>query len=298
MLNEYMSRCGLKACVVSLSGGVDSACTLALLKHAQRTEGSPIERVVAIAQPIKSTEHIWRRALRVGAALSAEVITVDQSELHTRLQGLCDSALLLGARGGGGSGGSGNGNSEADNNNKQQQQPEKSSSFVDGLQFASGQLKSYMRTPVSFYVSQVLTHVAGLPCVVVGTGNYDEDGYLLYFCKAGDGVCDLQIIADLHKSEVFTVARLLGVPEEVLQAPPSADLWEGQTDEQELGVSYDFVELLTEWLRYSPQDQRELLQGLSEPAVRQWDTLKHRAEQVHRRNMHKQNYPLNLNVLQ
>ena len=62
----------------------------------------------------------------------------------------------------------------------------------------------------------------------------DEDGYLRYFCKAGDGVVDVQLIADLHKSEVFQVAKYLEIPEEIRVAPPSADLWEGQTDE---GVS-------------------------------------------------------------
>ena len=77
--------------------------------------------------------------------------------------------------------------------------------------------------------------------MVMGTGNHDEDGYLGYFCKAGDGVVDVQLIADLHKSEVFKVGAVLGVPQSILSSPPSADLWEGQTDEDELGVTYDFV---------------------------------------------------------
>ena len=59
--------------------------------------------------------------------------------------------------------------------------------------------------------------------MVMGTGNHDEDGYLGYFCKAGDGVVDVQLIADLHKSEVFKVGALLGVPQSILSSPPSAD---------------------------------------------------------------------------
>lgn len=47
-----------------------------------------------------------------------------------------------------------------------------------------------MRTPPGFYAAQLLA-AAGFPAVVVGTGNYDEDGYLRYFSKAGDGVCDV-----------------------------------------------------------------------------------------------------------
>lgn len=53
----------------------------------------------------------------------------------------------------------------------------------------------------------------------------------------------MQLIADLHKSQVFAVARELGVAASILAAPPTADLWEGQTDEDEMGFSYDFVEL-------------------------------------------------------
>ncbi|KAA6358954.1 MAG: NAD+ synthase (glutamine-hydrolysing), partial [Streblomastix strix] len=56
------------------------------------------------------------------------------------------------------------------------------------------------------------------------------------FCKAGDGVADIQLIADLHKSEVFAVSKALNIPKSVLEAAPSADLWEGQTDEDELFV--------------------------------------------------------------
>jgi NH3-dependent NAD+ synthetase len=59
-------------------------------------------------------------------------------------------------------------------------------------------MRSYMRTPVGYYCAQLLSQ-AGTPCVVMGTGNRDEDGYLAYFCKAGDGVVDIQLIADLHK---------------------------------------------------------------------------------------------------
>ena len=49
---------------------------------------------------------------------------------------------------------------------------------------------------------------------------------------------DVQLIADLHKSEVFTIGKALGVPQATLVAAPSADLWDGQTDEDELGFTY------------------------------------------------------------
>jgi NAD+ synthase len=74
--------------------------------------------------------------------------------------------------------------------------------------------------------------------MVVGTTNRTE--YLTgYFTKFGDGGCDLEPIAHLYKNEVRKLAAYLGVPKEIIQKKPSAGLWEGQTDEEELGISYD-----------------------------------------------------------
>jgi NAD+ synthase (glutamine-hydrolysing) len=157
MFNEYMKKCKLKAAVVSVSGGVDSAVTIALAKHAQQKKDSPIKRVLGVAQPIHSTEKIWKRALELGKALDIETITVDQSEVFDLLKSTVDKAV-----------------------------------GIQGGLFTAGQLKSYMRTPVGFYVAQLLTQ-EGWPAVVIGTGNKDEDGYLFYFCKAGDGVADIQV---------------------------------------------------------------------------------------------------------
>merc|ERR1711974_67832 len=85
MFNKYMTDCGLSGCCVSLSGGVDSAVTFALMLAASRKAGSPIKRVVAIAQPIKSTKSIQNRAFEAAEKLGGEIITVDQTELHTQL---------------------------------------------------------------------------------------------------------------------------------------------------------------------------------------------------------------------
>lgn len=134
--------------------------------------------------------------------------------------------------------------------------------------------------------------------MVMGTGNHDEDGYLGYFCKAGDGVVDVQLIADLHKSEVFKVGAVLGVPQSILSSPPSADLWEGQTDEDELGVTYDFVELYTGWfLKQSKEEQASFVEKMDKETLEEWEHLSSICEQVHRRNAHKLTGAVNLNVL-
>lgn len=109
---------------------------------------------------------------------------------------------------------------------------------------------------------------------------------------------DVQLIADLHKSEVFKVGAVLGVPQSILSSPPSADLWEGQTDEDELGVTYDFVELYTGWfLKQSKEEQASFVEKMDKETLEEWEHLSSICEQVHRRNAHKLTGAVNLNVL-
>ena len=73
--------------------------------------------------------------------------------------------------------------------------------------------------------------------LVAGTGNKSER-YMGYFTKWGDGACDFNPIADLGATEVFDFLRYLGAPDHVVTKAPSAGLFEGQTDEKEMGVTY------------------------------------------------------------
>lgn len=74
--------------------------------------------------------------------------------------------------------------------------------------------------------------------MVVGTGNRSE---LMagYYTKYGDGGVDLLPIAGLYKWQVRELARAIGVPRAIIEKPPSAGLWVGQTDEQEMGITYE-----------------------------------------------------------
>ena len=73
--------------------------------------------------------------------------------------------------------------------------------------------------------------------IVMGTSNQSEM-MMGYFTKFGDGACDVTPLANLYKTEVRQLARLIGIPEEIISKPPSAGLWEGQTDESEMGITY------------------------------------------------------------
>ena len=77
--------------------------------------------------------------------------------------------------------------------------------------------------------------------LVAGTGNRSEI-YMGYFTKWGDGACDFNPIADLCATEIFAFLRFLNAPASIIEKAPSAGLFDGQTDEQEMGVSYRAID--------------------------------------------------------
>lgn len=79
--------------------------------------------------------------------------------------------------------------------------------------------------------------------LVCGTSNKTE---LLtgYFTKYGDGGSDFLPIGDLYKTQVYQIAEYIGIPEEIIKKPPTAGLWKGQTDEGELGISYEKLDII------------------------------------------------------
>ena len=77
--------------------------------------------------------------------------------------------------------------------------------------------------------------------IVVGTTNRSE-AEIGYYTKYGDGGVDIEPIASLWKREVYEMGKLLNIPESIMTKAPSADLWEGQTDEGEFCFTYDDIE--------------------------------------------------------
>lgn len=73
--------------------------------------------------------------------------------------------------------------------------------------------------------------------LVIGTSNRTEI-MIGYITKYGDGGCDCEPIGDLYKTEIFEIAEALPVPLSIIDKKPSAELWEGQTDEDEIGLTY------------------------------------------------------------
>jgi NAD+ synthase len=96
---------------------------------------------------------------------------------------------------------------------------------------ARANLKPRLRMTTLYYFANKLNYL------VVGTGNKSES-LLGYFTKFGDGGVDLLPLGDLLKKDVRKLARHLGVPQRIIDKPPSAGLWRGQTDEGEMGITY------------------------------------------------------------
>jgi len=105
---------------------------------------------------------------------------------------------------------------------------EKEGSF----KLAEANIKPRLRMTTLYYFANKLNYL------VVGTGNNSEL-MIGYFTKYGDGGADILPLGNLLKSQVRELAEYLGIPKKIINKPPSAGLWEGQTDEKEIGISYE-----------------------------------------------------------
>lgn len=132
-------------------------------------------------------------------------------------------------------------------------------------QVAQGNLRARLRMlTLYFYANQ-------LQYLVVSSGNRSELA-VGYFTKYGDGGADILPLGNLVKSQVRELAKFLDIPQEIIDKPPSAGLWQGQTDEGEMGLSYDELD------RYLTTGQAP-------------DSIKQKIEHMITRSSHKRNLP-------
>src|SRR5699024_1151926 len=111
-------------------------------------------------------------------------------------------------------------------------------------------------------MSTVYTVANNLGYLVVGTDNAAEI-HTGYFTKHGDGGVDLIPLANLTKREVYEWTKVLGVHDDVINKAPSAGVWEGQTDEIEMGTTYDMIDAVIEGrLDEVPQKDQKVIARL------------------------------------
>lgn len=256
ILNNYMRHCGLNACVVAISGGIDSAAVLSLVAHAQKQPNSPIKKIVAVTIPsfdgsVTNQQETVKKAMQLGQALNIDVQILDITKPCTQLA------------------------QSIEHNLEQTEDP-----------WSRGQLVSYVRTPSLYYYTTVL-NAQGFRPILVGTINRDEGAYLGYLCKSGDGCVDVQLISDAHKSEVYTMAHYLKVPESILNAAPNGDMFDGRIDEEVFGAPYDFVEMFLAFKSMTQNTRQALCSHWKPEDYTQFETYSNALEKLHRYNAHK-----------
>jgi NAD+ synthase len=109
------------------------------------------------------------------------------------------------------------------------------SDIDDSLRLRAGNKMARERMAVLFDIAQETGRL------VLGTGNRTESclGYTTWY---GDSACSINPVGELYKTEVWALAELVGVPEQIRKKPATADLWAGQTDEGEIGVAYATID--------------------------------------------------------
>jgi NAD+ synthase len=132
-------------------------------------------------------------------------------------------------------------------------------------QLTRSNLKVRLRMVTLYY------HANRLSYRVVGSSNRSELT-VGYFTKFGDGAVDMMPLGNLVKQEVVDLAQYLGIPDVIIEKPPTAGLWPGQTDEDEMGITYKDLD-------------RYILTGQADEKV------KERIEQLHTRSQHKRELP-------
>ena len=210
LLDDYFQQFGIDAAVVGLSGGVDSAVVAGVLKRCA------LRRVVVVAAPAFSRGATnqpiaLRRAERQAEAFGLELWKVDLTQTQLSYEAALAGTAPVGS----------------------------------GSAWADGQVLSIARTPV-FYGAAARLQVLGYRSVVAGTTNRSEGSYIGFYGKASDGMCDVQPISDLWKSQVVALARHLSVPDEIVNEQPRGDVWDGLCDEQMIGASYSQLEAYLE----------------------------------------------------
>ena len=138
-----------------------------------------------------------------------------------------------------------------------------------------GNLKARSRMPILYYYANRDGRI------VAGTGNRSE---LLtgYFTKYGDGAVDILPIGNLYKTHVRDLSKEIGVSRRIIDKPPSAELWEGQSDEGELGIKYEVLDKIL----YNLVDREMYIDEIDYDK----DTVKY-VQDLIKKSEHKRNIP-------
>ena len=215
-LRERVNASGARGIAVGLSGGVDSAVVVRLAQMAMH------DQVVGVLMPCHSDPRDEADARLVADHFTVATVRVDLAPSYDRL--IADLKSAVGRL-------------------PIQPPPVTGESAPDSIDIKArvplANIKPRLRMTTLYTIG------TSLGFLVTGTGNKSEIT-IGYYTKYGDGGVDLLPIGALVKSEVRDLARELGVPARIIDKPPSAGLWAGQTDESEMGFTYEELETFIE----------------------------------------------------
>jgi NAD+ synthase len=207
-IQDYFAQANKKVAVIGISGGVDSAVVAALCKLALGSSN-----VIGVMMPIDSD--IGRDEVKLIRQLGIRPIEINLTNTYKTISN--DVSNSRGMFNIGFSGLTDDNISQEDTN------------IIDG------NVKTRLRMTSLYSIASVCN---GL---VVGTTNKSEAA-IGYATKFGDGGVDIEPIQDFYKTEVYELAEDLNLPTSIISKPPSAGLWKGQTDEEELGFTYETLD--------------------------------------------------------
>lgn len=231
-IRNYFKEHNLGGVVIGISGGKDSGVVAGLF-----TEALGKENVLGVTLPCHSKEIDRSDAKLVSDYYGFEMINLDITNTYDSFK----------------------------------EQINNLGTFTeDELKNSDINIKPRLRMTSLYYLAALYSALKNKTYVVAGTGNKCEI-YVGYFTKGGDGVSDINVLADLTVSEVIKIGEVLNVPKEVLYKTPSDGL-SGMSDEEKLGVKYSDIEKV---INNEPLDEN----------------IKEKIERLHKNSLHKFNIP-------
>lgn len=219
-IQDKVKEANADGVAIAISGGIDSAVCAALAKKAFP------DNTFGVFLAINNTVDSKRNFLRVINALDIEEIVVNlEPAFELMMQKTFEYKKPYASL-------------EVHEQHAKGEEIPRDKSYLDHpkLDLIRGNLKARLR------MAAIYAHAQKNNYLVLETTNLSE-AVLGYFTKWGDGAGDIAPISDLYKQEVYAMGKELGIPDKVLGTAPTADLWEGQTDEQEMGFTYKEFEL-------------------------------------------------------
>ncbi len=231
-IRNYFKEHNLGGVVIGISGGKDSGVVAGLF-----TEALGKENVLGVTLPCHSKEEDKSDAKLVSDYYGFDLINIDITNTYDSFK-------------------------EQINNLGTFTEEELKNSDIN--------IKPRLRMTSLYYLAALYSSLKHKTYIVAGTGNKCEI-YVGYFTKGGDGVSDINVLADLTVSEVIKIGEVLNVPKEVLYKTPSDGL-SGMSDEEKLGVTYSDIEKVI---------NNEQLD----------ENIKEKIERLHKNSLHKFNIP-------